>query len=246
MVRIRKYVGRLLPRGVKNRINRVLAGMLSDRRHQSEFEFWEKWVSEHGTAPETDYYRKFMLDMGNVKDVGFFDDKICVDIGCGPRGSLTWLTNAKAAIGVDPLAERYARLGIEQHPMIYLACPAEQMPFPTGYVDVIFTMNSLDHVDNLPSACREIRRVLKPGGHFIASLNLDEPAALNEPWTLTEELLEKHLLFGWEKQYREIRPRIDSDKQFGPYKYFYEPCPPDAFQPGKPRAMWCRYQVPET
>jgi ubiquinone/menaquinone biosynthesis C-methylase UbiE len=244
MVNIRRHLARLLPIGIKRQIIKVVSITRASQRRQAEFEFWEEWVREHGTAPETDYYRKFMLDMGNLKDVSFFDGKICVDIGCGPRGSLTWLSNAKAAIGLDPLSESYARLGIEKHSMLYLACAAERMPFPSGYVDVVFSMNSLDHVDNLPAACREIRRVLKPGGHFIGSLNLDEPPTVTEPWTLTEELLEQQLFRGWEAQYREIRPKVHSLERFGPYKYFYEPCPAEALETGKTRAMWCRYRVP--
>jgi SAM-dependent methyltransferase len=240
MTGFRKQVSRLLPEGMKRRLTKVMAV----RRHEAELQFWEVWVKQHGIQPETEYYRKFMLDMGHVKDASFFDGKICVDIGCGPRGSLTWLTNAKAAIGLDPASESYTRFGIGGHAMLYLACGAEQMPFPSAYVDVVFSMNSLDHVDDLPRACQQIRRVLKPGGHFIASLNLDEPASMTEPWTLTEELLEKKLFHGWEAEYREIRPKLDSTEHFGPYKYFYETCPPEAFQPGKPRVMWCRYRKP--
>jgi SAM-dependent methyltransferase len=236
----------LLPKVIKRQILKVApASVLTDRRYQAELGFWEKWVREHGTAPDTDYYCKFMLDMGNVKDASFFDERICLDIGCGPRGSLTWLPNAKAAIGLDPLSEGYMRLGIVDHQMLYLSSPAERMPFPSRYVDVIFSMNSLDHVEDLPAVCREIRRVLKPGGHFIASLNLDEPATITEPWSLNEELLQRELFHGWEREFYEIRPKVDSHELFGPYKYFYEPCPSEAFKPGKPRALWCRFCVPK-
>ncbi len=244
MPSLTRMAARLLPgaikRGIlKNAPKRALAG----QRHGAELSFWEDWVREHGTAPETSYYQKFMLDMGNVKDVSLFDGKICIDIGCGPRGSLTWLKQAKAAIGVDPLSEAYARFGISEHEMIYLSCPAEKLPFPSQTVDVVFSMNSLDHVEDFKKVCAEIRRVLKPGGYFIASLNLDEPPSLTEPWTLTEDLLDRHLFAGWKKEYYEIRPKPNDPSPFGPYKYFYEPCPPEAFKAGEPRALWCRFRA---
>jgi len=210
-----------------------------------ELQFWESWVQDTGPEPETDYYRKFMMDMGHIDDVAFFDGKVCLDIGCGPKGSLTWLSNAKAAIGLDPLVESYMKFGIARHNMLYLAASAERIPLPSGYVDVLFSMNSLDHVDDLDTACAEIRRVLKPGKHFIASLNLNEPATATEPWTLTEPYLRTHLFAGWIEEFAMIRPRLSSNEHFGPYAYFYEECPPELLTAEGPKAMWCRFRKPE-
>src|SRR6266516_4893953 len=154
----------LLPRSVRHKVRWIL--MRPQQRiahkHKDELDFWRTWISQNGAEPETDYYRKFMMDMGNVSDLAFFHGKVCLDIGCGPKGSLTWLTNARYAIGLDPLVESYAEFGIRQHAMLYLNARVEQIPLPTAYVDVVFSMNSLDHVDNLSRACSEIRRVLRP------------------------------------------------------------------------------------
>lgn len=210
---------------------------------EHELGFWQARLADIGTEPGTDYYRKFMMRMGNVDDISFFDGLVCLDIGCGPRGSLTWLTNARAAIGVDPLAEQYRQFGIDRHRMIYLSCGAEHIPLPTGYVDVVFSMNSLDHVDDVHLVCAEIRRLLKPGGYFIGSLNLYEPATVCEPWTLTEAMLDEELFAGWERQYYEIQPRHDNPEQFGPYKYFFEPCPPELLAAPGPKALWCRFRA---
>jgi len=228
-------------RAFLNRYSAVSANSLE--KSEMELAFWDSWCREHGVAPETEYYRKFMMDMGGVTDESFFDGLVCVDIGCGPKGSLTWLKGAKAAIGVDPLAESYMRLGIADHNMIYLNCGSEHIPLPTAYVDVVFSMNSLDHVDNLPVVCKEIRRILKPGGYFIGSLNMNEPKTATEPWTLTEQLLEKLLFSGWEKEFYMVRPRIADTSHFGPYKYFYEDPPPELIHKAGPGALWCRFRV---
>jgi SAM-dependent methyltransferase len=212
---------------------------------RSELHFWQELIDNHGAEPQAEYYQRFMLAMGDLDSPEFFRNKICIDIGCGPKGSLTWLDGiAKAAVGVDPLIEQYMRFGIAKHPMIYLKSGAESLPFPAGYADVIFSMNSLDHVDDVGKCCREIRRVLKPDGYFIGSLNLDEPPTLTEPWTLTEEFLEDHLFRGWEQEFLRICPRIDSEEGWGPYRYMFEQCPVDISQKGGPRALWCRYRKP--
>jgi ubiquinone/menaquinone biosynthesis C-methylase UbiE len=219
-------------------------------RHQSvslknfdELQFWREYMRVNGTDPESEYYQKFMMDMGEIKDKKFFENFICLDIGCGPKGSLTWLKNAKAAIGLDPLANKYMEFGIDKHEMIYLSAPAEKIPLPNHYVDVIFSMNSLDHVDNPITACAEIRRVLKPGGFFIGSLNLDEKPTTTEPNTLTEDFLFIYLFENWEKQFYKVRPRINDPKHFGPYKYFYEECPKVLIEVPGPKALWCRFKV---
>ena len=212
-------------------------------KHRDELSFWRTWVGENGTAPETDYYRKFMMDMGDVRDLAFFEDKICLDIGCGPKGSLTWLTNARYAIGLDPLVESYTEFGIRHHSMLYLKARVEEIPLPSAYVDVVFSMNSLDHVDDLQSACREIRRVLKPGGHFIGSLNLEEPPTSTEPWTLSEDLLHELLFAEWNREFYKVRPKVQGQGQFAPYRYLYEECPDALIQMPGPKVLWCRHRT---
>ena len=223
---------KLLPRSVVARI-----------KGRRELQFWTKWTRDHGIGPETEYYRRFMLAMGGISDESVFVGKVCLDIGCGPMGSLTWLRNhAKAAIGLDPLANDYRSFGIGQHDMIYLNASAESIPLPDEYVDVLFCMNALDHVENVRAACFEIRRILKPGGWFIGSINLDEPPSWTEPWCLTESFLDLHLFRGWEREFWKVCPRLQSNEHFGPYKYMFEECPPAVLGARGPRALWCRFR----
>jgi SAM-dependent methyltransferase len=245
---LQQLAGRWLPETVKARLRPLLLSKaeFAQRKYDGEFNFWRQWVAEHGSEPETDYYRKFMMDMGGLKDQSFFDGLLCIDVGCGPKGSMTWLTNARAAIGVDPLAERYMELGCAAHPMVYLKAPVENLPFPWGYVDVVFSMNSLDHVDDLVAACREVRRVLRPGGCFIGSLNLEEPKTVCEPWTLTEQFLAQELFRGWAREYYEVRPRLHAAGHFAAYRYFYEECPESLLKAPGPKALWCRFRAPPT
>jgi ubiquinone/menaquinone biosynthesis C-methylase UbiE len=237
-------IKKLIPLPIRRALKSILPVCLMPRpdKHLTELSFWDEWIREQGTEPETEYYRKFMMSMGGLVDQAFFDGLICLDIGCGPKGSLTWLANARAAIGLDPLANAYARFGIARHNMIYLSCAAETIPFPDHYVDVVFSMNSLDHVDDLPTVCKEIRRVLKPGGCFIGSLNLNEPRSATEPWTLTEDLLEKLLFHGWERQYYQVRPKLDDPGHFGPYRYFFEECPKELMERPGFQVLWCRFK----
>lgn len=233
---------------LKTILDRFLYALIVKRfpqkKYMGELSFWEYWCSEHGLEPETDYYRKFMMDMGDIKDEHFFDGLICIDIGCGPKGSLTWLQNARAAIGLDPLCVHYLKFEIASQRMLYLCSQAECMPLKSRSVDVVFSMNSLDHVNNFKAVFREARRVLKPGGWFIGSINLEESPTITEPWSITEDLLWKHLFYDWEKQFYKVRPKLfDNPLSKDVYKYFYEECPPDLLLKPGPKALWCRFRV---
>jgi SAM-dependent methyltransferase len=46
---------------------------------------------------------------------------------------------------------------------------SERLPFANGTFDVVFARAVLHHTTDLDSACREIHRVLAPGGIFIAA-----------------------------------------------------------------------------
>ena len=238
--RLRNLIRPFVPSGLRSWLAIWWARLDPGFKRRCELSFWERRLEESRPEDEPGYYKKFMMDMGGIKDQKFFDDLICLDIGCGPRGSLNWLTNARARIGVEPLAEQYIKFGITSHPIVYLTCGAENMPFPSGSIDVVFSMNSLDHVDDIKATCVEIRRVLKPGGWFIGSLNLDEPRSITELWTLTEAFLAKHLFDGWVKEFYEIRPKVQPDL----YKYFYVRCPLELMNRPGPKALWCRMRVP--
>lgn len=45
---------------------------------------------------------------------------------------------------------------------------AEDMPFARGTFDAVVAVSALSFISDLPRACREIRRVLRPGGIFVA------------------------------------------------------------------------------
>jgi len=44
---------------------------------------------------------------------------------------------------------------------------AEAMPYETGFFDSVAAISAMEFIPDLDAACREIRRVLKPGGSFV-------------------------------------------------------------------------------
>lgn len=126
------------------------------------------------------HYKYFFTDYFSLND-SFFTDKAILDIGCGPRGSLEWADMAKERVGLDPLAEKYMKLGADLHKMNYVKGYVEQIPFPDNHFDVVSSFNSLDHVGDVQKACMEIKRVLKKGGVFLLIVDIHNYKTFTEP-----------------------------------------------------------------
>lgn len=146
-----------------------------------ELVYW-KYRKDLETNLVNDHYATHFTRCFDL-DAQFYAGKRLLDIGCGPRGSLEWASMAAERVGLDPLVPAYLKLGAGSHHMQYVAAPAEEMPFPDGYFDVVSSFNSLDHVDDLLRAIAEIKRVVRPGGLFLLIIEANHPAMVTEPIT---------------------------------------------------------------
>ena len=207
-------------------------------KHTSEFYYWYNQLKRDGGRFRNEWYRDMMLNIAGEKDQGFVEDKVIADFGCGPRGSLCWAENARERIGIDVLVDKYRQLGIDSQNMKYVKSSETSIPVQSGSVDILITINALDHVDNFQAMCSELRRILKPQGLLIGSFNLDEEASVCEPQTLTEEKLKAALLKDFEIiSYRMAKPGPPENC----YKHF---C--DASKPVTkgPRYLWLKAKKP--
>jgi SAM-dependent methyltransferase len=171
----------------------------------AELGYWRGCHRAEGGHFENAHYERLMLALAGEQESGFVAGKVVADFGCGPRGSLVWASAALLRIGIDVLAARYWEEfpDVADHRMVYLTSSERKIPLPSSSVDVMFSVNALDHVADLPAMCSEILRVLKPGGLLAASLNLEEQRTAEEPQQLSEAAIRGHLLAGLEvEQYR--------------------------------------------
>ena len=98
---------------------------------------------------------------------------IVADLGCGPG----WETEALArrglrAVGVDVTPD-FLAFAARAHPAAgYVRGDFLALPFPGGALDGAWACSSLVHLSwaRIDAALREIRRVLRPGGAFFASM----------------------------------------------------------------------------
>lgn len=185
-----KIRGRRLIKSVALTIHRPLRPLLRvigvDPKGLYEWAYWKSRQIEEGTLKNSFYVEIFTSRVGIDRE--FYSDKKLLDIGCGPRGSLEWAIMAAERVGLDPLVNRYRSLGIDRHSTHYVNAPAEHIPYSDNHFDVVTSINSLDHVDDVDAAMREMVRVLAPGGMILLVVEIHPKPTIAEPHALPWDL----------------------------------------------------------
>jgi len=232
-----------LPESLKTILRPVYYSIFNPNKYYCEQIFWEGRFEKEKGCFKNSHYKKLMLAMAGESDEIFLKGKIIADFGCGPRGSLAWISSANLKIGIDVLADIYAekfKSNIISHGMIYIKSTESVIPIPSNYIDIVFTINAMDHVDNFGEICGEIIRILKPGGEFIGSFNLNEPETPCEPQRLTEDSIKESLLDCLEiKSYRITNYNSGED----PYVRLIEG--KANYQKGHRGVLWVRAKKPD-
>ena len=89
-----------------------------------------------------------------------------LDLGCGRGGvvELFW-RDVKLAAGLDP--DVPSLTGHRARGMPILRGVGERLPFASDSFDLVVSVWVLEHLKEPLSVFREVRRVLRPGGHFV-------------------------------------------------------------------------------
>lgn len=153
-------------------------------KNAQELEFWQRYKLSQGGRLWNDHYVTLFTTAFGL-DESFYEDKSVLDVGCGPCGSLEWADLASRRVGLDPLANDYAVLRASPQKMEYSNARSEAMPFPDDDFDIITSINSLDHVDDVDATASEISRVLKPGGQFLLITEVNHGPRVTEPHNLS-------------------------------------------------------------
>lgn len=93
-----------------------------------ELGYWKMVKLFSKNLNNNSHYKHFYTTYFSLDDK-FYTDKVILDIGCGPRGSLEWADMTAERIGVDPLAKKYLEMGAKEHKMTYKRPMLRIFPF---------------------------------------------------------------------------------------------------------------------
>ena len=111
-----------------------------------------------------------------------------LDVGSGPGhfpGRLHAGGHRGRLVGADLSTGMVAAARASYGGVDYVEAGADSLPFPDASFEVLTARHMLYHVPSVPAALTEFRRVLKPGGRFLAITNA--AAYMPELWDVVAE-----------------------------------------------------------
>jgi SAM-dependent methyltransferase len=127
---------------------------------------------------------------------------------------------------VDHLAHEYIKLSPEmkeeqaaEGKIKHVASTTEFLPFRDNYADMVYSRNSLDHVNNPLKTMQEIHRVLKPSGKFFLSVFYNSNFIdCCETTIIDEDFVNNHLKNIFSIEWMELCP-IEEESGHQPPKF---------------------------
>lgn len=129
-------------------------------------------MPDFSSAPSTHYYREREIDLIR-RAAGSLEGKRVLKLDLWNEAVntriLAWMRRQGAsAVGLDlshVVARRAHRNAADEaFDVSILNADIRELPFRTGSFDVVYTMGTIEHIDEYPQALREIHRVLRVGG----------------------------------------------------------------------------------
>ena len=100
----------------------------------------------------------------------FVSGQTVLDVACGSGFGLEMLSAAGARpIGVDYAREALTNIRLAQPHANLVHADATRLPLETASIDQVVSFETIEHVPDASALVRELRRVLKPGGHLVLS-----------------------------------------------------------------------------
>lgn len=103
-----------------------------------------------------------------------FSTNRVLELGCGEGILLAGLTAAHK-YGIDPSIHALIRAR-SKSASEYAVARAEELPFPSESFDLVIAVGVMEHFEKPGAATAEVRRVLAPGGHYVALIHIDQTA----------------------------------------------------------------------
>ena len=174
-------IPRLLSRDPKFERTERIAGAY-DSIYAGQTQVWEN----QGRTPEFIRYFSSFLDQ--------FPGTRSLEIGCGEGYLLASRSKGeKFAVDLSIEAIRQARTRAEADFSLALA---ERLPFPSDHFDLVSSVGVMEHFLDTAEALREIRRILKPGGHYVSLTHVDLTFADRLAWIFSQFLFPRPRLIG--------------------------------------------------
>ncbi len=108
-----------------------------------------------------------------------------LEVSCGHGGGASWITRSLkpakyTGLDLNPAGIRFCQGRHRVEGLTFLQGDAQKLPFPDNSFDAVINVEASHCYPDFPGFLREVKRVLRPGGHFLyADFRFDD---LFEAW----------------------------------------------------------------
>jgi 2-polyprenyl-3-methyl-5-hydroxy-6-metoxy-1,4-benzoquinol methylase len=136
--------------------------------------FWNEWNSKHRNAERVAHLdiatiRRRDTIMAWLRELDLPEPHI-LDLGCATGWLTAQLTEFGPTTGID-IADASIREARTRYPQLPFECgDFAKLESNEGRFDVVVSLDTLSHVADQPAFVRQVRRVLKPGGYLMLTI----------------------------------------------------------------------------
>jgi SAM-dependent methyltransferase len=123
-------------------------------------------VRDFAAAPSTQYYRRCEIALIE-RAVGDLRGKRVLKLDLWNEAHNTRILDWMRSQGAEVFGLNARAVG---RPLPLLRADIRELPFPDDSFDVVYTMGTIEHIDEYPQSLREIHRVLRPEGRAIVGV----------------------------------------------------------------------------
>jgi 2-polyprenyl-3-methyl-5-hydroxy-6-metoxy-1,4-benzoquinol methylase len=98
--------------------------------------------------------------------------KRVLDVGCGTGyGSAMVASRVGEVVGIDSSEEAVVRAKVKHRldNLEFVTMPATELSFPDGSFDAAYSIQVIEHIEDVELHLSEVARVLRPGGRFVVA-----------------------------------------------------------------------------
>jgi 2-polyprenyl-6-hydroxyphenyl methylase/3-demethylubiquinone-9 3-methyltransferase len=137
-----------------------------------ELFWWKRYLGKKDHREYSNWKRTYWEEFLARLNLGSLENSRIMDVGCGPAGINTVLSQSKELVAIDPLLDSYMTLDYfdaSEYPWVeYHSKSLENFDSEKRF-DMIFCINAINHVANIEVAFEKLIKLLHTDGTLILS-----------------------------------------------------------------------------
>ena len=161
------------------------------RQKAKQKEFYDSFVEDYDdfelwkiNGKENRHRQRFILRRAATmaKLAHLNSNSVILEVGCGTGNYTAYWLDLPMRICCLDLSRgmiRKAASKTDSDKLMLIQADAEHLPFKDSCFDAVLSVNTLEHLDDIPQALREMKRVVKSGGRIVISTPNENPMQHN-------------------------------------------------------------------